>query len=147
MSPIIIEDFEDEEFYVNKPLGLAYGRIWESYIEDALELTGSYREELTPEENREKRKNLQEMLLSQGYESMNIITRKTLHMFFGGQVTSWDELLKILKAFQKAEFKYPLENAFFFQDARETYEPINEDMVVLWLKEVTPEIAKKYDKN
>ena len=143
MPPIIIEDFEDEEFYFNKPLGLAYkryGHVWKCYMEDALEQTGTDDNKLTAKQNYQKRLARQEELLSQGYEGMTTITKETLPMFFNSHVTSWEELLKILKAFQKSDFKYPVKDAF-------TVEHVNKDTIILKLKAITPEIARKYDKN
>lgn len=140
--PHLNAENEEYEFIDNQPIGIAFKRyqfIWLNFLDDLSEHTGLDNETRSEAENLELKEQLQEQLKKEGYEGMTIITKETLPQFFGGLITSWLELIKILKAFQKSEFKYPIEDAF-------TFEYINDDAVILKLKRVTPEIAQKYDK-
>ncbi len=139
--PYLNANNEEDEFIDNEPTGIAFKRyqyVWLNFLDDLSELTGSAYGTRSDAESLELKRQYREQLKKEGYEGMNIITKETLPQFFGGLITSWPELIKILKAFQKSEFKYPIEDAFIF-------EYINDDTVILKLKKVTPAIAKKYD--
>ena len=132
---------EEYEFIDNEPTGIAFKRyaiVWFNLLDDLSELTGFDSGASSEAEDLQFKEQFREHLKIEGYEGKTVITKETLPQFFDGLVTSWPELIKILKAFQKADFKYPIEDAF-------TFEYINDDAVLLKLKKVTPEIAKKYD--
>ena len=139
--PYLNIDNEEDEFIDNEPTGIAFKRyqyVWLNFLDDLSEFTGFDNATRSNEENLQLKEELREKLKKEGYEGITIITKETLPQFFGGLVTSWSELTKILKAFQKSKFKYPIEDAF-------TCEYTKEDTVLIKLKKVTPAIAKKYD--
>jgi len=109
---------EEYDFIENQPTGITFKRyqyIWLNFLDDLSEFTGFDNGIRSEEKNLQLKERLREQLKKEGYEGITVITKETLPQFFGGLITSWPEFIKIMKAFQKSDFKYPIEDAFTFE--------------------------------
>jgi len=116
----IVLDLECEP--INYPIGAAgrkYGRIWEAFAASIMFGVGCLSEEDDPFPNHKKVKkleflNYETQLMGLGLRSQTRITNDNLEDVFGGLITDWDYLIKILDAFKKAKYSSNVDKAFTY---------------------------------